>query len=62
MTFNEPLSALQRIAEELEYTDLLHKAAKVEGVERMVLVAAFAISGSSGNKFRSSRKPLCATL
>lgn len=59
VTFNEPLSALQRIAEELEYPELLHKAATTQDpVERLILVATFAVSGSSGNKFRSSRKPL----
>jgi hypothetical protein len=56
---NEPLSALQRIAEELEYSELLHRAAATnDSIERLTLVVTFAISGASGNKYRSSRKPL----
>ncbi|SGY63449.1 BQ5605_C007g04800 [Microbotryum silenes-dioicae] len=55
---NEPLSALQRIAEEFEYTDLLDKAAATEdSIERLALVTVFAISGNAGNKYRASRKP-----
>lgn len=58
VTMNEPLSALQRIAEELEYTELLDRAAETnDSIERLTLVAAFAIAGTSGNKYRSSRKP-----
>lgn len=58
VSFNEPLSALQRIAEELEYAELLHRAAATQdSIERLALVATFAVSGASGNKFRSSRKP-----
>ena len=56
---NEPLSALQRVAEELEYSSLLDQAAEAEdSLERLALVAVWAISGVSGNKYRSSRKPL----
>lgn len=59
VSMNEPLSALQRIAEELEYSKLLDDAAKAEDpVERLTLVATFAISACSSNKYRSSRKPL----
>lgn len=66
MTLNEPLSFLQRMCEELEYSDLLHKAASAESSsERLVLVTAFAIAGLSGNKLRQTRKPfnplLCET-
>jgi len=59
VTMNEPLSALQRICEELEYADdLLHRAAAAkDSIERLVLVTTFAIAGNSGNKYRSSRKP-----
>ncbi|GAA5879315.1 hypothetical protein JCM8547_000661 [Rhodosporidiobolus lusitaniae] len=58
VTMNEPLSALQRIAEELEYSELLDRAAaSSDTVERLMLVAVFAVSGVSGNKFRGSRKP-----
>lgn len=56
---NEPLSALQRIAEELEYSELLHRASATEdSIDRLALVACFAISGAAGNKYRTSRKPL----
>jgi len=45
VTFNEPTSLLQRVAEDMEYTDLLDTAAeRLESSERMVYVAAFAAS------------------
>merc|ERR1719337_841133 len=45
VTLNEPLSTLQRLCEELEYSDLLNTAATAsDPVERMTYVAAFAIS------------------
>jgi hypothetical protein len=45
VTFNEPTSLLQRVAEDMEYTDLLDQAAEVvDATERMVYVAAFAAS------------------
>ena len=60
VTMNEPLSALQRVAEELEYSELLDRAAQAsDPVERLTLVAVWAVSGASSNKFRGSRKPLC---
>lgn len=45
--FNEPLSALQKFAEELEYSDLLDRAAcePAGSPLRQILVAAFAVSG-----------------
>ncbi|GBG70996.1 hypothetical protein CBR_g8295 [Chara braunii] len=44
-TVNEPLSVLQRCAEELEYRSLLEAAVRQESsMERMLLVAAFACS------------------
>lgn len=55
---NEPLNTLQRMCEELEYTELLDKAAETEDpFERMVLVAAFAISGYSSTYYRAGSKP-----
>ncbi|GAA5973443.1 hypothetical protein JCM11641_006463 [Rhodosporidiobolus odoratus] len=58
VTANEPLSLLQRIAEEFEYSDLLDRAAATKDpLERLTLVAVFAISGTAGNKYRTSRKP-----
>lgn len=60
---NEPMNALERIAEELEYSELLDAAAKAtDSTERLTLVATFAISATSGNKYRGSRKPLCVLL
>ena len=45
VSFNEPTSLLQRVAEDMEYTDLLDTAAdRPEPSERMVYVAAFAAS------------------
>lgn len=45
VSFNEPTSLLQRVAEDLEYTDLLDIAAdRHDSLERLVYVAAFAAS------------------
>lgn len=45
VSFNEPTSLLQRVAEDLEYTDLLDMAADLpDSMERMVYVAAYAAS------------------
>ncbi|KAF2396010.1 hypothetical protein EJ06DRAFT_500898, partial [Trichodelitschia bisporula] len=45
VSFNEPTSLLQRVAEDMEYTDLLDTAAsRLDSTERMVYVAAFAAS------------------
>lgn len=45
VSFNEPTSLLQRVAEDMEYTDLLDIAAdRMDSMERMVYVAAFAAS------------------
>ena len=45
VTFNEPTSLLQRVAEDMEYTDLLDTAAeRLDSTERLVYVAAFAAS------------------
>ncbi|KAI0036658.1 Oxysterol-binding protein-domain-containing protein [Vararia minispora EC-137] len=57
VTFNEPLTLLQRAAEEVEYYDLLTQAARAEDpVERMCLIAAFAVSAYAHTRHRSSRK------
>ena len=47
VTFNEPLSALQKFCEELQYAELLSAAAAAPtgSVDRLLLVAAFAVSG-----------------
>ncbi|KAH9862577.1 hypothetical protein IAQ61_009994 [Plenodomus lingam] len=58
---NEPTSALQRLAEQLEYSELLDSAVKAapEDGERLVYMAAFAISAFSNSrvKDRAIRKP-----
>ncbi|XP_037096288.1 oxysterol-binding protein-related protein 6 isoform X3 [Syngnathus acus] len=55
---NEPLNTLQRMCEEMEYSELLDKAAETEDpFERMVLVAAFAVSGYSSTYYRAGSKP-----
>ncbi|OQV19046.1 Oxysterol-binding protein-related protein 3 [Hypsibius exemplaris] len=55
---NEPLSMLQRLCEEMEYCELLDKAADcIDPVERMTLVATFAISGFASAYYRASTKP-----
>lgn len=57
---NEPLSLLQRAAEQMEYSQLLDQAAKCTDVfERMMYVAAFAISSLSNMRIkdRAIRKP-----
>ena len=57
---NEPLSLLQRTAEQLEYSNLLDKAATSKSTsERLILISAFAIAtlSSARVKERSVRKP-----
>ncbi|EQB43362.1 Oxysterol-binding protein-like C23H4.01c [Colletotrichum gloeosporioides] len=57
---NEPISLLQRVAEQLEYAQLLDQAARAkEPKERLLYVTAFAVSQfSSGRaKERAIRKP-----
>ena len=66
VTLNEPLSALQRLCEELEYSELLDKAASagMSDLERMTWVAAFAVSvyGSCqvGKKWAIGRRQTCS--
>ncbi|KAL3144723.1 hypothetical protein ABBQ38_001846 [Trebouxia sp. C0009 RCD-2024] len=53
--FNEPLSVLQKTVEDLEYADLVNKAATFppQSIERMLHVAAFAVSSYSGTNNRT---------
>ena len=45
VSFNEPTSLLQRVAEDMEYTDLLDTAAeRDDSTERILYVGAFAAS------------------
>lgn len=63
MTFNEPLTLLQRAAEELEYHGLLNQAAaSIDPIERLSFVAAFAVSGYAHTRHRSGRKGLLDIL
>ncbi|XP_069047555.1 oxysterol-binding protein 1 isoform X3 [Lepisosteus oculatus] len=48
VNFNEPLSMLQRLTEDLEYSELLDRAAKCESsLEQLCYVAAFTVSSYS---------------
>jgi hypothetical protein len=56
VNFSEPLSMLQRITEELEYSDLLDKAAACEDQwEQMAYIAAFTVSSYSTTATRTNK-------
>ncbi|XP_069174004.1 oxysterol-binding protein-related protein 3 isoform X3 [Procambarus clarkii] len=58
VTLNEPLNMLQRMCEELEYSELLDKAAGLEDAgDRMVQVATFAVSAYASSIYRAAHKP-----
>jgi hypothetical protein len=58
VTLNEPLSTLQRLCEELEYSDLVDKAVSApSALDRMMWVAAFSISAYGSSNARASHKP-----
>ncbi|KAG8229858.1 hypothetical protein J437_LFUL009133, partial [Ladona fulva] len=58
VALNEPLNMLQRLCEELEYSELLDAASEEKNaVERMILVAAFAVSSYASSLSRASSKP-----
>ncbi|KAL1115129.1 hypothetical protein AAG570_007160 [Ranatra chinensis] len=58
VALNEPLNMLQRMCEELEYSELLDKASELsDPYERMVYVAAFAVSSYGSSYFRAGSKP-----
>lgn len=58
---NEPTSMLQRVAEELEYSELLDQAAadSSDATQRLLRIAAFAVSSFSNSRARerAARKP-----
>lgn len=57
VTLNEPLNMLQRLCEELEYSELLEKAATiVDTCDRLVYVAAFAVSAYGSACHRAGRR------
>ncbi|XP_035515725.1 oxysterol-binding protein 1-like isoform X5 [Morone saxatilis] len=56
VNFNEPLSMLQRLSEDLEYYELLDKAAKCQSsLEQMCYVAAFTVSSYSTTVHRTGK-------
>ncbi|XP_041829918.1 oxysterol-binding protein-related protein 7 [Melanotaenia boesemani] len=60
---NEPVNLLQRLCEELEYCELLDTANNTpDPYQRMVYIAAFAISGYSTATFRNRYKPFNPVL
>ncbi|KAG7220142.1 hypothetical protein INR49_018424 [Caranx melampygus] len=63
VALNEPVSLLQRLSEELEYSDLLDIANHIDDpFERMVYVAAFSISGYAWASWRYRYKPFNPVL
>ncbi|XP_056265200.1 oxysterol-binding protein 1-like isoform X1 [Pseudoliparis swirei] len=56
VNFNEPLSMLQRLSEDLEYYELLDKASKSQSsLEQMCYVAAFTVSSYSTTVHRTGK-------
>ncbi|KAM6972754.1 oxysterol-binding protein 1 [Aplochiton taeniatus] len=56
VNFNEPISMLQRLSEDLEYYELLDKAAKCQSSqEQLCYVAAFTISSYSTTAHRTGK-------
>lgn len=65
VNFNEPISMLQRLTEDYEYSDLLDKAAACTNpCEQMAFVAAFTISSYSTTINRTGKpfNPLLGTI
>ncbi|XP_061885284.1 oxysterol-binding protein-related protein 3-like isoform X1 [Entelurus aequoreus] len=60
---NEPLNTLQRLCEELEYSDLLDTANKTPNpYQRMAYVATFAITAYTSSFYRAGSKPFNPVL
>uniref|UniRef100_A0A8C6P3Z6 Oxysterol-binding protein n=1 Tax=Nothobranchius furzeri TaxID=105023 RepID=A0A8C6P3Z6_NOTFU len=56
INFNEPLSMLQRLTEDLEYSELLDRAACCDSaLDQMCLVAAFSVSSYSTTVHRTAK-------
>uniref|UniRef100_A0A3B5QNP9 Oxysterol-binding protein n=1 Tax=Xiphophorus maculatus TaxID=8083 RepID=A0A3B5QNP9_XIPMA len=56
VNFNEPLSMLQRLTEDLEYSELLDRAARCDSsLDQMCLVAAFSVSSYSTTVHRTAK-------
>ncbi|XP_070767360.1 oxysterol-binding protein-related protein 3 isoform X4 [Enoplosus armatus] len=55
---NEPLNTLQRLCEELEYSELLDRAANTQDpFQRMIYIATFVVSGYASSYYRTGGKP-----
>ncbi|NXD86146.1 OSBL7 protein, partial [Halcyon senegalensis] len=60
---NEPLNTLQRLCEELEYSELLDRASRARDPrQRLVYVAAFAVSAYASTYYRAGSKPFNPVL
>ncbi|KAM3614144.1 uncharacterized protein V6R79_010832 [Siganus canaliculatus] len=60
---NEPLNTLQRLCEELEYSELLDRAANTQDpFERMTYMATFVVSGYASSYYRTGGKPFNPVL
>ncbi|GCB65093.1 hypothetical protein scyTo_0000377 [Scyliorhinus torazame] len=60
---NEPLNTLQRLCEELEFSQLLDTASRTsDPFERMIYIAAFAVSGYASAYYRARSKPFNPVL
>ncbi|KAG2460654.1 OSBL7 protein, partial [Polypterus senegalus] len=60
---NEPMNTLQKLCEELEYSEVLDRANQTQDpFERMVYIAAFAISAYASAFHRSGSKPFNPVL
>ncbi|XP_065322935.1 oxysterol-binding protein 1-like isoform X2 [Gordionus sp. m RMFG-2023] len=56
VNFSEPLSMLQRLTEDFEYSEILDRAAKIQDpTEQMCYVAAFTISSYSTTIYRTTK-------
>lgn len=54
---NEPLGLLQKLCEEMDYSDLLDRASQTDDQHlRLVYVSAFIVSTYSSNYYRTGRK------
>ncbi|KAH9446709.1 hypothetical protein Pst134EA_030616 [Puccinia striiformis f. sp. tritici] len=61
-SFNEPISATQKMCEECEYVDeLLSKAIKINSdpLQRLMYIASFVVSGFCHTKTRAIGNPFC---
>jgi len=56
VNFNEPLSMLQRLTEDYEYADLLHKASKIkDSCEQLAYIAAFSVTSYATTSNRTGK-------